>query len=98
MENDMFTVLSFGLCALVIESPQDRIAARFLAEEYPAVGIGIVYRDQCRLTLVVAAGKQTLGLPINGQLHRFKVEKIDQASAVIFDNDQSFVVPRQNSF
>jgi hypothetical protein len=95
----MFTLLSFGLCALVIETPQDRVGARFVTEEYPAVGIGIVYRDQCRLTLVVAAGKQTLGLPINGQIHRFKVEKIDQASAVIWiDGEQSFVVPRQDAF
>jgi hypothetical protein len=95
----MFTALSFGLCALVIEAQPDRAGARFAAEEYPAVGIGIVYRDQCRLTLFIAEGKQTLGIPINGQVHRFKVEKIDQASAVIWvDNEQSFVVPRQNAF
>ena len=95
----MFTALSFGLCALVIETPHDRVAVRFVADDYPAVGIGIVYRDQCRLTTVVAAGKQTLGLPINGQIHRFKVEKIDQASAVIWiDNEQSFAVPRQDAF
>jgi hypothetical protein len=95
----MFTVLTFGLCALVIETPQDRVGARFVAEEYPVVGIGIVYRDQCRLTLGVGAGKQTLGLPINGKIHSFKVEKIDQASAVIWiDNAQSFVVPRQDAF
>jgi hypothetical protein len=97
--NIMFTILSFGLCALVIEAAQDRVGARFAAEEYPAVGIGIVYRDQCRLALVVAAGRQTLGLPINGQIHRFKVEKIDQASALVWvDNEQSFLVPRQNAF
>lgn len=84
---------------MVIETPHDRVAVRFVADDYPAVGIGIVYRDQCRLTTVVAAGKQTLGLPINGQIHRFKVEKIDQASAVIWiDNEQSFAVPRQDAF
>jgi hypothetical protein len=95
----MFTILSFGLCALVIETAQDRVGARLVAEEYPAVGIGIVHRDQCRLTLVVAEGRQTLGLPINGQVHRFKVEKIGQASAVVWvDGEQSFVVPRQNAF
>src|SRR5262249_15863973 len=95
----MFTILTFGLCALVIETPQDRAGARLLSEEYPAVGIGIVDRRECRLTLVVATGKQTLGLPINGHVHRFKVEKIDQASEVIWiDNEQSFVVPRQNAF
>jgi hypothetical protein len=91
--------LAFGLCALVIETPQDRASSGFLSEEYPAVGIGIVNRRECRLTFVVAAGKQTLSLPINGQVHRFKVEKIDQASAVVWiDNENSFVVPRQNAF
>jgi hypothetical protein len=70
----MFTFLAFGLCALVIETPEDRVGARLVADEYPAVGIGIVDRDQCRVTLVLAAGKQTLGLPINRQIHRFKVE------------------------
>jgi hypothetical protein len=98
MESFMFTILAFGLCAFVIETP-DRAGSRFLSEEYPAVGFGIVNRSECRLTFVVAAGKQTLSLPINGQVRRFKVEKIDQASAVVWiDNEQSFVVPRQNSF
>jgi hypothetical protein len=82
----------------VIEAPQDRVGTGFAAPEYPAVGIGIVYRDQCRLTTVVAAGRQTLGLPINRQTHRFRIEKIDQASAVIWiDDDQSFIVPRRNA-
>jgi hypothetical protein len=95
----MFTILGFGLCAFVIETPQDRVGNRFLMDEYPAVGIGIVYRSQCRLTLVIAAGKQTPGIPINGQIHRFRVEKIDQASAVIWiDDGQSFVVPRQDTY
>jgi hypothetical protein len=82
-----------------METPQDRGGAGLVAPEYPAVGIGIVYRDQCRLTTVIAAGKQTLDLPINRQIHRFWVEKIDQASAIIWiDNEQSFVVPRQDAF
>jgi hypothetical protein len=95
----MFTILAFGLCALVIETPEDRVGARFLVDEYPAVAIGIVDRGQCRTTLVLAAGRQTLGIPIDGQFHRFKVEKIDQASAVVWiDNERSFVVPRQDTF
>ena len=95
----MFTILAFGLCAFVIETPQDRVDARFIADEYPTVGIGIIYRDRCRVTLVVAAGKKTLGIPINGHIHRFRVEKIDQASAVVWiDDEQSFVVPRQDAF
>jgi hypothetical protein len=95
----MFTILAFGLCALVIETSQDRLGARFVADEYPAVGVGVVYRNQCRLALVIAAGRQTLGLPINGQIHRFRVEKIGQASAVIWiDDEQSFAVPRQDAF
>jgi hypothetical protein len=94
----MFTILAFGLCALVIETPQDRLGARFVADEYPAVGVGVVYRNQCRLALVIAAGRQTLGLPINGQIHRFRVEKIDQASAVIWVDDESFAVARQDAF
>jgi hypothetical protein len=98
-ENIMFTILAFGLCAFVIETPQDRVGARLVAEEYPVVGIGIVYRERCRLTLVIAAGKQTLGIPINGHIRRFRVEKIDQASAVVWiDDEQSFVVPRQDAF
>jgi hypothetical protein len=97
MGHVMYTVLAFGLCALLIEAPQDRIGA--VAPEYPAVGIGIVYRDQCRITTVVAAGKQTIGIPINGQIHRFKVETIDEASAVIWiDDERSFVIPRQHAF
>jgi hypothetical protein len=95
----MFTILAFGLCALVIETPRDRVDARFVADEYPVVGIGTAHRDQCRLTLVVAAGRQTLGIPINGQIHRFRVETIDQASAVIWiDDEHSFVVPRRDAF
>jgi hypothetical protein len=92
----MFAILAF---ALVIETPQGRAGSRFLSEEYPAVGIGIVNHKECRLTFVVAAGKQTLGLPINGQVRRFKVEKIDQASAIVWidDNQSFFVVPRQNA-
>jgi hypothetical protein len=85
----MFTFLAFGLCALVIETPEDRVGARFAVDDYPAVGIGIVDRSQCRLTLVLAAGKQTLGVPINGQFHRFKVEKIDQASGLTMSNPTS---------
>jgi hypothetical protein len=95
----MFTFLAFGLCAFVIETPEDRVGARFVADEYPAVGIGIVERGLCQLSIVLTVGKQTLGLPINRQIHRFKVEKIDQASAVVWiDNEQSFVVPRQDAF
>jgi hypothetical protein len=93
----MFTILTFGLCALVIENAGD--AAGATAMDYPAVGIGVVARNQCRVTLVLAAGKQTLAIPFNGQFHRFKVEKIDQVSALIWiDDEQSFVVPRKNGF
>jgi hypothetical protein len=95
----MFAILAFGLCALVIETPQDRVGTRFVTEEYPAVGVGVVYRNECRVRLVIASGKETLGIPINGQIHRFRVGKIDQASAVIWiDDEQSFVVPRQDAF
>jgi hypothetical protein len=66
--------------------------------DYPAVGIGIVGRGECRLTTVIAAGNQTPGIPINGQFHRFKVEKIDQTMAVVWiDNEHSFTVPRQQA-
>jgi hypothetical protein len=95
----MFTVLAFGLCAFVIETPPDHTSFKFSAVEYPAIGIGIVGRGECRLTTVIAAGNQTPGLPINGQIHRFKVEKIDQTMVVVWiDNKQSFNVPREKAF
>jgi hypothetical protein len=36
-ESFMFTILAFGLCAFVIETPQDRDGTTLLSEEYPAV-------------------------------------------------------------
>jgi hypothetical protein len=93
----MFTILTFGLCALVVENPGD--AGAPTVTDYPAVAIGIVNRGQCKVSLVLADGKQTLGIPINGQFHRFKVQKIDQASAVLWiDDQQSFTIAREDAF
>jgi hypothetical protein len=78
----MFTALTFGLCALIIEGhASDPITRPDIG--YPAVGIGIVAGNRCRLQLVLAANSGTPGIPINGGYHQFKVGKVDSSSAVI---------------
>lgn len=89
----MFTALTFGLCALIIEGQtSDPITRPDIA--YPAVGIGIVARNRCRVELVLAADSGTPGIPINGRYHQFKVGKVDSSSAVIWIDEQSFTIPR----
>jgi hypothetical protein len=88
----MFTALIFGLCALVIEGrPGDPIGP---AAQYPAVGIGIVSANRCRVQLVLAANTVTPGIPINGGFHRFKVGEVDTSSAVLWVDEKSFTIPR----
>jgi hypothetical protein len=89
----MFTALAFGLCALVIEGPEDH-PLRLLDLEYPVVGIGVLYRDQCRATLFLAANNHGQAIPIRGQLHQFRVEKINESSVVLWIDEKSFLVPR----
>ena len=89
----MFTALIFGLCALVLEGlPDDPI--RGPAIQYPAVGIGVVAGNRCRVELVLAADTITPGIPINGKAHRFKVGPVDHSSAVIWVDEQPFNIPR----
>jgi hypothetical protein len=95
----MFTTLIGGLCAFVLETSNDAREVRGPDVDYPAVAIGIVVRDQCRISLVVGDGKSTPFLLIKGQRHAFKVAKIDQTSAILWiDENQSFAVPRANVF
>jgi hypothetical protein len=89
----MFTALTFGLCALVLEGLEgDPI--RGPAVEYPAVGVGVVVGNRCRVQLVLAADTTTPGIPMNGRPHRFRVGKVDHSSAVIWVDDQLFTIPR----
>ncbi len=89
----MFTALTFGLCALVLEGlASDPI--RGPAIQYPAVGIGVVAGNRCRVELVLAADTITPGIPINGRPHRFKVGPVDHSSAVILVDEQTFNIPR----
>jgi hypothetical protein len=90
----MFTALTFGLCALMIEGlPGDPITRVDI--KYPAVGIGIVAKNQCRVELFLIADTTTPGISISGgKPHRFKVEKVDHSTAVIWVDAQSFTVPR----
>ena len=89
----MFTALTFGFCALVMEGPtRDQNIRPDI--QYPAVGIGIAAGNRCRVQLVLAANTATLAIPINGGYHQFKVGNVDSSSAVIWIDDQSFTIPR----
>jgi hypothetical protein len=95
----MFTTLIGGLCAFVVETGNDTKELRTPNIDYPAVAIGIVVRDQCRVSLVLGDGNSTPFLMIRGELHAFRVEKIGPTSASLrVDDNQSFAVPRTNSF
>jgi hypothetical protein len=95
----MFTMLIGGLCAFVLENPNDPIEVRVPAARFPAVAIGFVGRDTCRVGLVLAEGQLTPMIPIAGHLYSFRVEKIAETSAiVIVDGRQSFSIPRLNAF
>jgi hypothetical protein len=77
----MFTMLIGGLCAFVLESTNDPIEVRVPAARYPAVAIGFVGRDTCRVGLVLAEGQSTPLIPIAGHLYSFRVEKIAETEA-----------------
>jgi hypothetical protein len=89
----MFTALILGLCALIIEG-HGNDPVRGPAIQYPAVGVGVVKGNQCRVELVLAADTITPGIPINGRAHRFKVGPVDSSAAVIWVDEQPFNVPR----
>jgi hypothetical protein len=93
----MFTTLAFGLCAFIVEAA-DQINFPEVPS-YPAVAIGIINRDRCRISLVLPEGQSTPLLAINGLLHSFRVERISQTSAVLWiDNNRSFKLDRINAF
>jgi hypothetical protein len=56
----MFTSLIFGLCALILDGLADD-PIRGPAINYPAVGIGAVVGNRCRVELVLAANTVTPG-------------------------------------
>jgi hypothetical protein len=78
----MFTTLIGGLCAFVLETGNDTKEVRGPNIDYPAVAIGIVVHDQCRVSLVLADGKSTPFLFIKGQSHAFRVAKINETSGL----------------
>jgi hypothetical protein len=93
----MFTMLIGGLCAFVLENNNDPVEVRVFAARYPAVAIGVIGRDTCRVGLVLAEGQSTPLIPINGHLYRFRVEKIGVSSAaLIVDDSHTFPIPRAN--
>jgi hypothetical protein len=87
----MFTALTFGLCAMVIEGLDGVMRP---AIQYPAVGIGVVTGSQCRVELVFAPNTITPGIAVNGRIHRFKIGEMDSSSAVIWINEEPFNIPR----
>jgi hypothetical protein len=90
----MFTTLAFGLCALVIESAGQISNGAF---EYPAVGVGTIDGDKCRVTLFLAVDRPTPSLLMNGSYHSFRVEKISEKAAILWiDGANGFVVARAN--
>jgi hypothetical protein len=59
----MFTTVAFGLCAFVVEAAgQIEIGVA----RYPAVAVGIVATDNCRVRLVLPEGMSTPLLMTNG--------------------------------
>jgi hypothetical protein len=98
-EATMFTTLIAGLCAFVLENTNDPIEVRVPAARYPAVAIGFIGRDTCRIGLVLAEGQSTPLIPIRGHLHSFRVEKITEGAAILqIDDRQSFAIHRTNAF
>jgi hypothetical protein len=98
-EPTMFTTLVAGLCAFVLENAHDPIEVRVPAARYPAVAIGFVGRDTCRVGLVLADGQSTPLILIYGLLHRFRVGTIAEACAILtFDDEHSFAIQRANVF
>jgi hypothetical protein len=99
VERPMFTTLIAGLCAFVLENTENPIEVRVPAGSYPAVAIGFIGRDKCRVGLVLGEGQSTPLIPTNGHLHSFRVETIAEASAVLtIDDRQSFSILRANVF
>jgi hypothetical protein len=69
------------------------------AAHFPAVAIGLVGRDTCRVGLVLAEGQSTPMIRIGGHLYSFRVEKIAETSAVlVVDGRHSFSIARLNAF
>jgi hypothetical protein len=92
----MFTALGLGLCAFVIEAADH---GRLAISAYPAVGIGIVDRNECRVSLVLSEGPPTPGMAINRSYHSFRVEKITETAALLWiDNTRAVSIPRANAF
>jgi hypothetical protein len=93
----MFTILIGGLCAFVLENTNNSVEARVFAARYPAVAIGFIGGDTCRVGLALADGQSTPLIPMNGHLHRFRVENIGESSAVLnVDGNHSFPIPRSH--
>jgi hypothetical protein len=96
-EKIMFTTLALGLCALVLENSNHPIQVNTAVSDYPAVGIGIIDNDKCRVSLVLVSGLPTPWLMMNRRPHTFRVETINETSAVLWiDNDRSYIIPRTN--
>jgi hypothetical protein len=78
-----------------VENSNDPIEVRVPAARFPAVAIGFVGRDTCRVGLVLAEGQSTPLIPIAGHLYSFRVEKIEETGAIlVIDSRQSFPIPR----
>jgi hypothetical protein len=93
----MFTILAFGLCALVLEKSNHQIQVNTMVSDYPAVGIGIIDNDKCRVSLVLQSGLPTPWLMMNRLPHTFRVEQISETSAVLWVDNDSYIIPRTNA-
>jgi hypothetical protein len=97
-----FTILIGGLCAFVLESNEHAkeinatrgaIAA---VVNYPAIAVGLVARDDCRVNLTLVDGITTPRLVLGKQAYSFRVQ-IGETSAALWLDDQRFTIPRANT-
>jgi hypothetical protein len=99
----MFTTLVGGLCAFVIESNEHTKEANTTRStitavaSYPAVAIGVVAPEGCRVNLTLITEVKTPGLIVGKQAHSFHV-KIGETSATLWIDDQPFTIPRAHAY
>jgi hypothetical protein len=94
-----FTTLIGGLCAFVIEANEHAKEANATrgtitaAASYPAVAVGVVAPEGCRVNLTLITEVKTPRLIVGKQAYSFRI-KIGETSATLWLDDQPFTIPR----
>jgi hypothetical protein len=98
-----FTTVMSGLCAFVVENYDHAKLVNansggpiLAVASYPAIAIGVIVRDNCRVNLTLVEGIKTPRLIVGRQAYSFQV-KIDETAATLWLDDLSFAIPRTNT-